>query len=135
MNTPSDLDEREHVYQNSPTTRLPLVLRIRRWGWLLLLVGWSFAAVIYINAASDSAIESTESIVGGRSYDYNIERIGGKAALYAARFNEWLGGLWHGRTLSYTVAVLTLVLAIACFWVASLISEPMPDETDRDHLP
>ena len=133
MNAPSGPGECDHVYQKPPMTRRPLFLRIRRCGWLILLVGWSFAALNYVSAASDNANGNADNIVGARSYDYNIERIGGKAALYAVRFNEWLGGLWHGRTLSYTVAILTLVLAIACFWVASLISEPIADKTDRDH--
>jgi hypothetical protein len=30
----------------------------------------------------------------------------------------WFLGLWHGRNLAYTLAVITIVLALACFYVA-----------------
>ena len=40
-----------------------------------------------------------------RAYENQIERFGGKATLYAVRFNEWLSTLLHGRPLAVTVEI------------------------------
>lgn len=46
--------------------------------------------------------------------------------VYMAEFDQWFSGLWHGRPLAYTIAVLAVAIALACFWVAWLMSPP-PD--------
>ncbi len=106
----------------------PLAARLRRFAWLVLALGLAAAALIYAFAGPDAA-----DVLGDtRLNDYNIERIGGKAAVYAARFNRWLGGLWHGRPLAATVAVLALAVALACLWVAHLAALPVHDDADDD---
>jgi hypothetical protein len=64
-------------------------------------------------------------------YEHNLELMGGKAAVYAVRFNQWLAGLWHGRPLAYTVAVLAVAIALVCFWMPRLMSGPLPSEPDQ----
>jgi hypothetical protein len=54
------------------------------------------------------------------------------AAVYAARFNRWLAGLWHGRPLAYTVAVLAVAIALLCFLVARMVFVRLPSEPDKD---
>ena len=56
----------------------------------------------------------------------------GMAMVYAVRFNEWLSSLWHGKRLAVTVAVLAMVIALACFWVANLMSLSCPENSDDD---
>ena len=87
-------------------------MRISYYGVAILLAGLVAAALIYILAADDRGSDPAAGIESGRVYEYNIERIGGKAAVYAARFNRWLAGLWHGRPLAYTVAVLAVAIAL-----------------------
>jgi hypothetical protein len=81
-------------------------------------------------AADDGASDPAGEIASGRVYEYNIERIGGMAAVYAARFNRWLAGLWHGRPLAYTVAVLSVAIALVCFCVARMVFVRLPIESD-----
>ncbi|HEV7820427.1 MAG TPA: hypothetical protein VGO84_04550, partial [Burkholderiales bacterium] len=57
-----------------------------------------------------------------RAYEFQIERLGGKAAVYAVRFNEWFITLWHGTRLAFTVGVLSIAIAMVCFWVAHRLS-------------
>jgi hypothetical protein len=58
--------------------------------------------------------------------------VGGMAAVYAARFNRWLAGLWHGRPLAYTVAILSVAIALLCFMVARMIFVRLPSAQDKD---
>lgn len=66
-------------------------------------------------------------------YQHNIELMGGRGAVYAARFNDWLADLWHGRQLAYTIAVMSAVIAALCFLLGLLISEPLVNEPDNGH--
>lgn len=107
----------------------PLHVRVNTYGLVVLLVGLASAALIFIFAA-DEGPDATAALESGRSYEYNLERIGGMAAVYAARFNRWLSGLWHGRPLAYTVAVLSVVIALVFFWVARMVFVRSPRGSD-----
>lgn len=113
-----------------PTAREPLHVLILYAGAAVLLFGLVSAAVIYIFAPDDGGADPAAQIASGRVYEYNIERIGGMAAVYAARFNRWLAGLWHGRSLAYTVAVLSVAIALVCFAVARMVFVRLPIESD-----
>lgn len=95
----------------------------------MLVLGLLAALLIY--ALTPPEVDAAAGIGNSRLDDYNIERIGGKAAVYAAHFNRWLDGLWHGRTLSYTVAVLALAVALACWWASRLAA--LPVHADHEH--
>ena len=47
------------------------------------------------------------------------------------QFNQWFDGLWHGRSLAYTVAVLAVTISLVCFWVAWIASGPLPSQPDE----
>ena len=66
-------------------------------------------------------------------YEHNLEVIGGKLNVYLAQFDDWFASLWHGTALAYTVAVLAVAIALACFGVAHLIATtPPPSESERE---
>ncbi len=90
--------------------------RFRDAGVAVLCAGFAAAALIYVLADEPAA---DPEFANPRAYENQIERIGGKATLYAVRFNEWFASLWHGRTLAYTVAVLSLAISLVCFWIAA----------------
>jgi len=100
-----------------------------------LVVGLVAAALIYA-FVDDTGPDAAAEIASGRVYEYNIERIGGKSAVYAARFNQWLGSLWHGRTLAYTVAAIAIAVAAMCLLAAHLVAPnsagPRVDESQAD---
>ena len=110
----------------------PLHAVVYYWGVAILLVGLVGAALIYVFAADDGDTDRASEIASGRMYKHNLELMGGKFAVYADQFNQWFAGLWHGRPLAYTVAVLAVAIALVCFWVARLMSVPVPSESDRE---
>ena len=51
------------------------------------------------------------------------ERMGGLATVRMAEFDDFLGSLWHGERLAFTLALLSTVVALACIHVAGLAAE------------
>jgi len=45
-----------------------------------------------------------------KKYVHDLELYGGKANVMAAEFREWFAGLWYGRNLAYTTAVISVLL-------------------------
>ena len=108
--------------------------RLRLIGVLVLIAGLLAAALVYWNASrgADPRLTQGYEIVGGQVYasaqadmarQRQIEHIGGKAAVWAVEFNEWLGSLWQGTRLATTLAILAALVALACFHVAGLMEE------------
>ncbi len=118
--------------QYAPTEQpRPLHAVTYYWGVVTLLVGLLAAALIYFFAAEDKEMDLVGEIASGRMYEHNLELMGGKFAVYADRFNRWFAGLWHGRPLAYTVAVLSVAIALLFFWLARQTSVPLPNEPER----
>jgi len=93
--------------------------RVRRVSRAILAVGFAAAAVIYfVNASNETGFELEDS----KKYLREMEVYGGKANVLAAQLRHWFDGLWHGRSLALTVAVISVLLALAYEFLAT----PMP---------
>ena len=69
------------------------------------MAGFATAVVIYfVNAAPDDA--SGYRLEDSKKYVREMEIYGGKMNLLASELGNWFGGLWHGRSLAFTVAVI-----------------------------
>lgn len=95
---------------------------------LILLVGLGTAIHIYQSADIDVSGVLGYQIIGGtvypimpentKIYKHNLEVYGGKAAVLADDFRRWFNGLWHGKTLAFTIAVITIFISFAGFFTA-----------------
>ena len=92
-------------------TRLHLVSAI------ILLVGLGSAILIYLTAknASDSVLGYENS----KTYIHDLELYGGKANVLANEFMRWFVGLWHGKSLAFTAACITIFISLGFFLVAN----------------
>lgn len=95
---------------------------------LILLIGFSASIAIYLGAAPERP-NPLGDLLDSKKNLRQLEVIGGQADVLAVSFMEWFKGLWHGRSLAFTVAALSLLLALA-FWLFSAF--PLPKEDDRD---
>jgi hypothetical protein len=99
---------------------------MRRIAIAVLAVGLSAAAVVFALAPAEGtgseADAAAAAIQDSRQYEQAMERIGGKAVVFAAEFNDWLASLWHGRRLAATLAVISVAVA----WLCYLASRPPP---------
>lgn len=91
-------------------------------GSIVLGVGLLSAVLVYWLAPDNSASGGYDPN-DDKVYQFQMERIGGKSVLIAAEINRWLAGLWQGRPLAYTLAVLSVVIALVCFWIAHRLEE------------
>lgn len=113
---------------------------------IILLVGLSTAIFIYQTADNDASGALGYQIIGGtvypimpentKIYRHDLEVYGGKAAVLADDFRRWFSGLWHGKSLAFTVAVLSIFVSFTGFFTARhLPSRSISDggaENNRD---
>jgi hypothetical protein len=114
--------------------------RLLRIGIWILVVGLLAAAVAYFKAGSDgdSGALGYEIVNGqsypimpgdSKSYQRQVELIGGKSGLLASEFTDWFADLWHGKKLAYTLAALSVGSSLLCFFLSQhLVILPPPDD-------
>jgi len=107
-------------------------------GVIILLVGLGSSIVIYLTAkdVSDNAVGY--EVVGGNVYPTepedskiyvrDVELFGGKAAVLADEFRRWFVGLWHGKSLAFTVGGIFIIVFLGVFYVAYHL--PPDEESD-----
>jgi hypothetical protein len=115
-----------------------MVRRLKRIGIAILILGLLSAITVFIFASEAPDNATAYQIIDGvsypvdvnntKSYNYNMERIGGKTAVFASDLSDWFSSLWHGKKLSYTLAILSIVSTLLCFWLAYLFSLPPHDD-------
>ena len=105
-------------------------LRLYKIGFSILIAGLLCAAWIFVTATDDVKDSNAVSyqIVAGHSYalatadskryQYDAERIGRKSVVVAGEISQWFFILWHGKQLAYTIALLAIVVSLACFLIA-----------------
>lgn len=96
---------------------------------IILVVGLGSAMLIYRTAENNvSGVIGYEEgggsvypIMPGESKKYlrDMELYGGKANVIADEFRRWVVGLWHGRSLAYTMACIAIVTSFGVFYVAN----------------
>ena len=101
----------------------------------ILLVGFGIAVAIYLTAG-EAPVDPFAEFENSKKFAYELERMGGKAALAANGLNKWFAGLWQGETLAYTVAVITIIIAAGYYFiVTSLEEEARSKSRENPHTP
>jgi len=113
---------------------------------IILLVGSGSAILIYLTAENDSESALGYEVAGGyvypirpedsKVYRHDLELYGGKANVLASEFMRWFVGLWHGRSLAFTVACITIFISFGFFLVANRwLSDLKSDDRDENNRP
>ncbi len=79
----------------------------------IVLAGVAAGLVIYLTAGPPPENPLGYRPEDTKRYLRQMEVYGGKANVMAAGFREWFDGLWHGRSLAFTVAALSVLIALA----------------------
>lgn len=101
----------------SPSARA-LQARLRRVGALILVSGAFAAALVYWKAPPPDPMADLLSGKNTKSYELQMELIGGKANLLADESKDSFLGLFQGRELAFTLATLSAASALICFFMA-----------------
>jgi len=114
--------------QVSGRTNSKLKRRLQLASALILVLGLCAAGLIYLGADGSTDGAVSYEIINGQAFPvapadskmfrHDLERIGGKATLLFAEFDRWFAALWRGRSLAYTVAVLSVTASAVLFFVA-----------------
>ena len=109
---------------------------------IILLVGLGSAVYIYQTAEDDLSSALGYEVVGGSAYPimpqdskmyrHDLELYGGKANVLANELTNWFAGLWHGTSLAFTVACITIVIALGFLFFASALKADDQGENKRD---
>jgi len=111
----------------NPQTRLYLITAI------ILLVGMGSAILIYLTAENASDDILVYQFEHSKKYRHDLELIGGKANVLADDLCRWFEGLWHGRSLAFIVACITILMSCGFFFVAyHLPFDSKPDTRDEN---
>ncbi len=89
----------------------------------LLVSGLLVSCFLYVRATRPGA-DDEERADDSKQYLRQMEVYGGAANVLASELREWFIGLWSGRSLAFTVAFLSLLVAAA----ARLALTPLPPQ-------
>ena len=102
--------------------KAPLHATLHRAALIVLAVGMAAAASIWALVPSNPAdvVSANGSPAVSASdmtprEEYEIEKVGGKPAVYVAKFDRWLSSLFHGKNLAGLIAVVSLLIAFVCW--------------------
>jgi hypothetical protein len=114
---------------------VPLKKRHHRIAALILLVGLGISALIYLTADAEPEHDPFYEYQHSKKYRHDLELYGGKANVLANDFSRWFGELWQGRSLALTLAVITLVISFAYFFIASRLQHHDPADNNHPNGP
>jgi hypothetical protein len=102
-------------------------IRLYAAGYAVLAAGSACSYWAYRVAVADELGESLMAQARDtKAYQRQMEYLGGKANVLGSDITSWFVGLWHGRNLAYTLAVLTLAVALVCFYTAFALPDLPP---------
>jgi hypothetical protein len=115
-------------------------------GATILLVGLGSALLIYRTAGNDANSVLGYEVGDGSVYSVqpedskkylrDMELYGGKANVLMDEFRRWFIGLWHGESLAFTVAGITIFISLGVFYaahrLASGLKSEIRSENDRE---
>lgn len=74
--------------------------------------------MIYLTAKPAPGTLLEFSADTSKRYMRGLQRYGGTANVLATELTDWFNGLWHGRSLAFTVAVITLLVCLGYLFFA-----------------
>lgn len=94
---------------------------------VVLLTGLGSAVLIYRAADDPNSVSGYETEGGyaypimpedSKMYRHDLELYGGKAIVLADDLRRWVAGLWHGKSLAFTVAFCSVFISLGFFAAA-----------------
>ncbi len=113
---------------------------------IILVIGLGSAILIYQRAENDSKSVLGYEVGGGivypirpedsKKYLRDLELYGGKAGVLADELRRWFVGLWHGKSLAFTIACISIFISFGVFYAASYfpssLKSDVRSENNRD---
>jgi hypothetical protein len=81
---------------------------IRRRAVLMALAGIAVSAAVYVAQPPDRGNPLGYDPMDSKAYLRQLELYGGTANVLSVQLQQWFLGLWHGRSLAYTLLAIFL---------------------------
>ncbi len=111
-------------------------------GVVILLVGSISSVLIYRSAGNEPRdVLGYEQGYGAvypirpedsKAYQRSLELYGGKANALSDELRRWFIGLWHGKSLAFTVAAITILICLGLFFVADYLLPLLAYDEDNE---
>ena len=121
-----------------PPNRILDKIGIRYYNFLsivILAIGLGSSILIYLTTKPTPLTHLGYDPLNTKKYLRELEVYGGKMNVLASEFMQWFDGLWHGRSLAFTVGVISAVLAFL-LWFIGIHLQTNPDadsQNEADH--
>jgi len=112
-------------------------------GAIIMAVGLGSAIWIYQSAGDYSGSILGYEIIDGTAYPIapedskvyrrDLEHFGGKAAIVVDDFSRWFIGLWHGKTLAFTVVFISIFISLLFFFIANRLPFILKSNADSEN--
>jgi ABC-type phosphate/phosphonate transport system permease subunit len=86
---------------------------------ITLIVGLSISVWIYATAEAPVENDLISDYENSKMYLRSLKLYGGQFGVFADEFRHWFQSLWQGKTLAYTAAGITVIVALVLYVVAS----------------
>lgn len=102
---------------------------------VILIAGLAAGVAVYLKAGNYLGNVGYEQSGGevyttnpedSKLYRFEMERYGGSINLVAYEIMQWFYGLWHGKTLALTIAVIAVLIYLALVFIANRLPAPPP---------
>jgi hypothetical protein len=120
--------------RDASTRRVRLSLSLYVTGVVVLVAGFSAAAVVYLTASNDSGNDFSAGFEDYKATAFKYDRLGGRVFVVLVEIVHWLGNLWHGKQLAETLVFLSIGIALVCFVVAHWLAFRVPGSETEDRL-
>ena len=80
----------------------------------ILAVGWGIGIPVYLTGTDEDALPF-EMTTDSRRYVYQLERLGGKSAVFYQELYDGFASLWHGSRLGITIGVISCLVALVYY--------------------
>lgn len=112
-------------------------------GAIIMAVGLGSAIWIYQSTGDYSGSILGYEIIDGTAYPIapedskvyrrDLEHFGGKAAIVVDDFSRWFIGLWHGKTLAFTVSFISIFTSLLFFFIANRLPFILKSNADSEN--
>jgi hypothetical protein len=86
---------------------------------ITLIVGLSISVWTYVTAEAPVENDLISDYENSKMYLRSLKVYGGQFSVLADEFRRWFQSLWQGKTLAYTVAGITVIVALVLYVIAS----------------
>ena len=133
------LSEIEEYFTRQEAQRTRLCTGDPRWlRWLscaILTLGLGSAVFLYVTSSPPPHHPLGYDPFASKKYVRDLELYGGKLNVLAVECRQWLESLWRGKTLAYTLALLTVMLSSLVWFIGSHAASHVDPQAEKHKGP